>query len=101
MEYLCLTNHIEGKDIPFRIRRMVLSHMYGAGFVNKWSTRQIYAVFDKMVKNERIVICDDGIRIYTLDEVRKIKKKKHEQEYGHQMNLDEWAAMLNKKEDKK
>ena len=77
-------------------RRKAIIHAYGDD--EKWAIRvknmpniQVYAIFDELVKSDRIVVDGNGKLSYrTLKEVNELRKRRKEAKCGHQITLDEW-----------
>ena len=59
--------------------------------IDMMPNKQVYAIFDKLRKDE-IINFDDNGNIYfrSRQEVRDLKKKRKEEKEGHQITIDEW-----------
>ena len=61
--------------------------------IDKMPSKQVYAIFDKLKKEERIIFDDNGNLIFrTSEEVKKMKEKGSGY---HQITLDEYLKERN------
>lgn len=67
--------------------------------VDAMPPKQVYAIFDKLRKDEMINFDENGnIYFRSRQEVNDLKKKRKEAINGHQMTFDEWAKQENEKD---